>query len=187
MCFSNSWLNVCFSCFFVSDFCFCKLRLVNVSCFSFSVFCFALHVCGLHFAFECLGHLCLQLPLSLCSLTGDARTFVFTVSVCLLCFFLLAVARFVLLFCFSAFCLPAFWFCSMSYLENIIRLAFLSLFILGLVLIVFTSWFHCICMCFAFCICFLFLMSFLFSCCSMIQPALTLPSFSSACSTNLER
>lgn len=123
----------------------------------------------------------------LCSLTGDARTFVFTVSVCLLCFFLLAVARFVLLFCFSAFCLPAFWFCSMSYLENIIRLAFLSLFILGFVLIVFTSWFHCICMCFAFCICFLFLVSFLFSCCSVIQPALTLPSFSSACSTNLER
>ena len=36
----------------------------------------------------------------LCSLTLDARTSVFTLSVCLLCFFLLAVARFVSFFCF---------------------------------------------------------------------------------------
>ena len=163
--------------FFVSDFCFCKLRLVNVSCFSFSVFCFALHVCGLHFALECLGHLCLQLPLSLCSLTGDARTFVFLYPYVFRVSFCLQLPVLYCFFCFSAFCLPAFWFCSMSYLENIIRF----------VLIVFTSWFHCICTCFAFCICFLFLVSFLFSCCSMIQPALTLPSFSLACSTNLER
>lgn len=107
--------------------------------------------------------------------------YVFCVSFCL---------QLPVLYCFFAFlhfACPLFGFVQWATWINIIRLAFLSLFILGLVLIVFTSWFHCICMCFAFCICFLFLMSFLFSCCSMIQPALTLPSFSSACSTNLER
>lgn len=99
MCFSNSWLNVCFSCFFVSDFCFCKLRLVNVSCFSFSVFCFALHACGLHFAFECLGHLCLQLPL----FTYWGRSY--------FCFYCIRMSFVFLFACSCPFCIAFLLFC----------------------------------------------------------------------------